>query len=349
MTEFQPEDTRPTPTEAPYGAVPYPGTPDPQGQPFDPRRSYGQQSPAYGQAPPPAPAYGQPAPMAAPAYGQAPPPAPAYGQPAPMAAPAYGQAPPLPLPYGQPAPMASPPQNPAWGAAPPAWNSAPAKKRKAWPWVVGGIGAVAVLGVGAIVTVLFIGKAAVDGLNPDYGAPAVTQQDVATGGGTLIVADGADSAFEIDPTWIDQKDLVLGATDLSGEASLSYIGAWSTAVLTDGQDVSLVTVIVGKESIPLISATLSAEHESSVKGFVNGFADQADNVQVSDATPATTASGLAGLHSTFSADLQGLTVAGDLYTFARGKNFFLLQVTSYNGVPDEASVNQILDTVRVDS
>lgn len=245
--------------------------------------------------------------------------------------------------------MAAPPQNSAWGAAPPAWTSPTAKRRKAWPWVVGGIGAIAVLGVGAIVTVLFIGKAAVDGLNPEYGAPAVTQQDVATGGGTLIIADGANSAFEIDPTWIDQKDLALGANDLSGEASLSYMGAWSTAALTDGTNVSLVMVIVGKESIPLISATLSAEHESSIKGFVNGFAGQAENVQVSDATPATTASGLAGLHSSFSADVEGLTIAGDLYTFARGKNIVLLQVTSYNGVRDDASVNQILDTVRLDS
>jgi hypothetical protein len=218
-----------------------------------------------------------------------------------------------------------------------------------WPWVVGGIGALAVLGVGVIVTAFFIGNAAVDGLNPDYRAPAVTQQDVATGGGTLIIADGANAAFEINPTWIDQKDLVFGNKNLSAEASLSYIDAWSTAALTDGKNVSLVTLVVGKEAIPLISATLSAEHKSSVTGFVNGFSKQAENVKVSDATPATTASGLAGLHSSFTADLQGLTIAGDLYTFARGKNYVVLQVTSYNGVPDEATVNQILDTVRLNS
>ena len=309
MSEFQPENTTPSARGSGRASV-LPGNAERQGQPFDPRQPYGQPAPAP-----------QP----------------------------YGQQAPAPQPYGQPAPMAAPPQNPAWGAPAPTWNAAPAKKRKVWPWVVGGIGTVVVLGIGAIVAALFIGKAAVDGLNPDYAAAPVTQQDVATNGGTLIIDDAADSAFEVDPAWIDQKDLVLGQEDVSGEAALSYIGAWSTAELTGGQDVSLVTVIVGKEKIPLISATLSAEHQLSVTGFMNGFSGQATNVQVSDASPATTASGLAGLHSTFSADLQGLTIAGDLYTFARGNNFVLLQVTSYNGVPDAAAVNQILDTVRLDS
>ncbi|NTV38356.1 MAG: hypothetical protein HGA51_00125 [Demequinaceae bacterium] len=313
MSEFQPENTASSPSQGPAGAEAYNGMPDLQGQPFDPRRAYAQQ--------PPAPATAYP-------NQQAAPPAQAYGQ---------------------AVPMAVGPQNPQWGAPPPAWNAAPTKKRKVWPWVVGGVGGAAVLGVAAIVVVLFVGKAAVDGVNPNYDAPPVTQQDVATGGGTLVIADGANASFEIDPAWTDQTELVLGGDSLGDDVALSYIGAWSTADFAAGQDVSLITVIVGTEGLPLIDATLRAEHESSVDGFFSGLGGEATDVQVTDTVPATTASGLEGLHSSFTAGFQGLTLAGDLYTFARGQNVFMVQVTSYNGIKDETSAKQILDTARIDS
>ncbi len=305
MTEFQPEDTTPTPYGTAQGGAPNPGNPQAQGQPFDPRQPYTQQ--------PPAPGTAYPGPQGTP-----------------VAPPAYGSAAPPFQPYGEPVPVA-------------------AKKRKVWPWVLGGVGALVVLGVGVIVAALVIGKAAVDGLNPNYSAPAVTQQDVAKHGGTLIISDDSVVAFEVDPSWVDQKEMVGAQQAVNSAASLSYAGAWSTADLTKGKDVSLVTVVVGQEKIPLIRATLNAEHQAGVKGFMNGFPASASNVQVSDATAASTASGLDGLHSTFSANLKGLNIVGDLYTFARGKNFVLVQVTSYNGTRDPAAVKQILDTLRLNS
>jgi hypothetical protein len=301
--------------------------PDLQGQPFDPRQPYAQQpyaqQPQTPQATPPTQPYGQMAPPAQP-YGQMAPPAQPYGQ------------------------MAPPPQTPAWGAPPPSWNSAPPKKRKVWPWVAGGVGAVVALGIGAIAIFALIGNAAVTGLNPHYSAKDVEANDVATAGGTLIIGDGATLAFEVDSAWPDQSQLMNTGDNAFKGVTTTYIGAWSTDDVSKVPDVSLIMVEAGQETVPLTAVTLRAEHKSGIKGFVDSLGSTVTDVTVDDAVSYTTASGLKGLHSTFSGNTQGLTLAGDIYSFGHGKNVFFLQVVSYNGVRDDAAIAQILDTLRID-
>lgn len=249
----------------------------------------------------------------------------------------------------QPYAQATAGQAQAWGAPPPNWNSAPAKKRKVWIWVVTGIGTLVAFGIAAIATFAFLGNAAVKGLNPDYGANVVAADDVATAGGTLIIGEGANVAFEVGSAWPDQSQLLANDGSAITGITVTYLGAWSTADLSTAPNVSLVMVEAGEEKVALTSASLRAEHKSGIAGFVGGLGTQITDVQVADAVPYTTASGLNGLHSSFSAKAQGFTLAGDIYTFARGKNIFALQVVSYNGVRDESAIAQVLDTLRIDS
>lgn len=287
MTEFQPEDTTPTPNWTPHGASPYQGMPDLQGQP--------------------------------------------YGQP-----------------YGQVAPTQAPPQGPGWGAPPPAWSPAPAKKRKAWPWVVGGIGALVVLGVATVVAFFFIGNAAVDGLNPNYDAPTVAEGDVATSGGTLVIADGAMVAFEAGQGWTDQSGAVLENVEIPGNAKLTYMGVWATVDPTVDPSTTLVMVSAGEESIPLVTATLKVEHQAYIASFLGAVPTTGVETHVSDPVSAVTASGLSGLHSDITVNSDGMNVVVSVYTFARGKSVAFLQVISYNGAVDAPSGQQVLDTLRID-
>lgn len=250
MSEFQPENTSPTPNEAPHGAAPYQGVPDLQGQPFDPQRSYAQQ-----------------------------PPAPEPGYPAPMAAPAYGQAPPLGQPYGQVPPMAAPPQNPAWGAAPPAWNQAPAKKRKVWPWVVGGVGTLVVLGgVGTLVVLGVIGAANAD-QNENYTGAPIVAGDSATLGDKVLISDSGAVAFEIGPDWVDANDLMdvasaVGPLPEGGSLMATYFTADPST--STGTTPTLVMVVEGAPPGQIGPISLKSAHEGYIAGALQGLEGTGD-------------------------------------------------------------------------
>lgn len=284
-------------------------------------------------------------------YGAAPlpeqqlaPPAQPYGQPLPPAQP-YGQPAP---PYGQPAPMATAPQYAAWGAPPPAWNPAPPRKRKVWPWVVGGIGVVVVLVVAAVLAFFAVGSAAVDGLNPDYDAPPVARTDPASDGGTLIVSDDAKVSFEAGPGWTDESAFLLGSLDGASDVPVTYMAAWTTGDLATDPSASLVVVSAAVETIPLISATLNVEHQSYITSFVQSAPTGGAGTQVGDPEPATTSSGLSGLHSVITIDSDYALITADIYTFGRGKNVVFVQVVSYNGQSDDVAARQVLDSLRIE-
>ncbi len=370
MSEFQPENIKPTSNEASGGPAPYQGLPDLQGQPFDPRQAYGQQPPAYGQAAPPAPAYGQAAPMSAPAYGQVAPPAPAYGQVAPPApaygqaappapaygqaappAPAYGQTPPSGQPYGLPAPMAAPPQNPAWGAPPPNWNSAPAKKRKAWPWVVGGIGALVALGgIGTLVAVGVFGALNAD-QNKNYTAAPIAAGDVPTIGDKIFVSDDGALAFEMGSKWVDASSFT-DVSSISGSLpeGASVMAAYFTFDPTLAVDTppSFVVVIEGASSTQVGPINVTSMHTDFMTGELNSLKGTAQAVESTGPDAVTTANGLDGLVSTISCEYKGTPVRTYVYTFARGKRVAFVEVFSYTDTYDDATAALVTDSLRID-
>jgi len=86
-----------------------------------------------------------------------PPPPDPTQQPYPPQPPQYGQQPPLSGPPGQYAPVSGPPGQPQYGYAPPQ----PPKKRAKWPWIVGGIVLVMIVGCVGAFTALGIGASKV--------------------------------------------------------------------------------------------------------------------------------------------------------------------------------------------
>ena len=312
MTEFQPENTTPDPRHSANGAAPY--APNLAQQPAPPAPPYGGQ--------PPTPSYG----------GQ--PPTPSYG-----GQPYGGQ------PYGQPASMAAAPQNAEWGAPPPAWNSAPPKKRKVWPWVLGGIGAVVVLGVAAVVGFFVIGTAAVDAVNPNYDAPPVAAGDVATTDGTIMVVDNAHVAFEVGPQWTDQTDQIFGASNPVTDTPINYASAWTTVAEPTAEDATVVMILTGTEARPLVLADLKKEHNDFIKSFLDGAGSSVDP---GDSSSYTTAYGLKGLRTAFTIDVNGLTTACNVFSFVRGDQVVFVGVFSYTGVPDDAAADQIVGTLRIE-
>jgi hypothetical protein len=338
MTEFQPEDTWPTTNEAFGGPAPYQGMPALQGQPFDPRQAYGQQPPAYGQAAPPAPAYGQAAPPA-PAYGQMAPPAPAYGQ-APPPAPAYGQAPPMP----------APPQNPAWGAPPPIWNAAPAKKRKVWPWVVGGVGALVVLGgVGALVVLGVIGATNAD-QNEHYTGDPITAADLpALGDKVVVSADGA-VAFEIGDSWVDATNLVGSSAVEQLPEGATYAGMYFTSDPATATDhiPTLVMILEGAPSNQVGPINLQQAHDGYMSGALDSAKQLGADASFEGPNPVTTAHGLDGLVSGISGDAQGVPIRVHSYTFVRSKRVVWVEVSAYTVDFDDATAALITDSLRID-
>lgn len=345
MSEFQPENPTPTPNEAPYGAAPYQGMPDLQGQPFDPRRPYGQQPPV-----PDAARSGQQAfPTAAPAYGQMAPPAQPYAQVAPPAQPyaqPYAQAPA----YGHAPPMSAPPQNPVWGVAPPTWNATPAKKRKVWPWVVGGVGALVVLGgVGAVVILGVIGANNAD-QNENYTGAPIVAGDAPTLGDEVLISDSGAVAFDIGSSWVDANDLMdvasaVGPLPKGGSLMATYFTANpSTSV---GKTPTLVMVVEGAPPGQIGPIDLKFAHDNYIKGALAGLDKSGMTATTTEAVALTTTNGLDGLVTSLSLDSDGVPIRAYEYTFVRSQRVVYVQIMSYDGSFDDATAALVTDSLRI--
>ncbi len=320
MTEFQPENTTPDPHGSTNAAAPYKGMPDLQGQPFDPRGSYAQQ-PA--------------APDAAPPAQQAAPPAQPFGD----------------QPYGQAAPMAAALQNPAWGAPPPAWSPAPAKKRKAWPWVLGIVGGLVVLGgVGTAVAFGVNGALHADQNDNYTGAPIATG-DAPVLGDQVFISDSGTVAFETGSGWFDANSIVDAGGASSGlPDGTSMAAAYFTADPATAGDVppTLVLVIEGAPAGQVGPADVKAAHDGAVSGVVKSFNSSGTDVTSTGPESLTTANGLDGMVSTVSGTLGGMQVRLYGYTFARGERVVFVQVASYTGELDDATAAMVTESLRID-
>ena len=298
--------------------------------------------------PTPVHAYGQTAPAAPeyltvvmpPAPGTEPQPAPQpYAQPAPQP---YAQ--PAPQPYAQPAPQPYAQQAPP----PAAWPPPASTQRKVWPWVVGGIGTLALLGIAGVIAVVLMGKAAVDGLNSDYDAPEVTAQDTATSGGTIVISDDAAMAFEPGPDWTNETSTFLGDFGDVGDVRITFTGAWTIENYGADPSATIVMALAGKEPLPLVRSSLEVEHALFIDSFTESFTQQGSAVTMGQREDATTSSGLAGLSSTFTASMQTGLMQGEIHSFARGNNVVFVVTLSTSMSGSDAAMDQVLETLRLD-
>lgn len=254
--------------------------------------------------------------------------------------------------YAQPAYASAPPVSaPAAYGAGHMWAPAyaPAKKRKVWPWVVGGVGGMLVLGIGAVFAVSTLGNAAVDAVNPDYEGAPIEANDVAKNGGELVMADDGKVAFEIDPTWADEAAGVFGNSLDGGDVEITFSGAWSAPFESGQTDTSLIMVLAGPEKVPVTGALLDVEHEAYLSSFKTSLDDLTVTTIISNAEPYTTAGGLSGRSSEIQISVDGVpSMSGTLYTFARGRNLVYVQTLSTD-VDAETDMGAIvLDTLRID-
>lgn len=316
MSEFQPEDTPPQPDAVANSITPLPEK----------------------AAPPPPPQY-------APAASPPPPP---YGQAAPPPPPPYGQAaPPPPPPYGQAAPLLP---GTAWDGPPPSWNPAPVKKRKAWPWVVGIVGGLVLLGGGTAVILGVTGALNAD-QNDNYVGEPISSSDEPTLGDQLLVSDDGTLAFDINSEWVDASTI----SDISSLAEgfprgASIMGAYFTfdpVTAVDGPP-TFAVVIEGGDASLVGPVDVRAIHDDFVTGAVESIEAEGLSVTTTEPEAVTTANGLDGFVSTFSGEYQGIPIRSSVYTFGRGKRIVFVEIFSYTTSFDDATAALVTDSLRMD-
>ncbi len=262
------------------------------------------------------------------------------------------QVPPQPQQFAQPptSPAYAPPSGPTWTAPQPAWTPAPPKKRKAWPWVVGIVGGLVVLGgVGAAIAFAVNSNLNAD-QNDSYTGSPITANDVPTVGDRVVVSDDGLVSFESDSGWVNASDYMdTAAIERSLPAGAHLIGAYFTSSLTAATDQvpSLVMVLEGSGPEQVGRIDVETAHRGVMDGAVKQLGGATDTI-VSEPSEVTTANGLDGMMSTISASIQGSPLRAHEYTFARGKHVVFVQVMAYTDTFDDATAALVTDTLRID-
>lgn len=262
---------------------------------------------------------------------------------------------PPPPPYAQAAPpyaQAAPPlPGTAWDAPPPSWNSAPVKKRKAWPWVVGIVGGLVVLGGAATVIILGVSGALNADQNDNYVGEPIDSSDAPTLGDQLLVSDDGTVAFDIGSEWVDADTL----TDISGleegfPSGASIMGAYFTFDPITAEDVppSFVVVVEGGDASFVGPVDVRSIHDDFMSGAVESIEAGGVTITTTEPEAVTTSNGLDGFVSTLSGEYEGIPVRSSVYTFGRGKRIVFVEIFSYTTSFDDATATLVTDSLRMD-
>lgn len=252
---------------------------------------------------------------------------------------------------GADTPAAPPYQQPTqWAAPPTAWAPAPPRKRKVWPWVVGAVGLLVVVGGGlAALAVGAIGSMNGD-QNENYVGEPVTAGDAPTVGVDVLVSDDERVAFEVGADWVDAAEFIdVSAFEVKGNDDVETVGVYYTAdPLSSAEAPSLVIVMAGSPTRELGSSAVEATHKGFLKGMTSGASEAEMDTTFADAAPVTTALGLDGLVTVARVNVQGVDVRLEGYTFVRSDRYVAVMVTNYSGKEDAAASSLVLDTLRID-
>jgi hypothetical protein len=241
-------------------------------------------------------------------------------------------------------------QTPTWSAPPAQWPTQAPKRRKAWPWVLGIVGGLVVLGGAGFAVLYGVNGALNADQNENYAGSPIAAGDSPILGDELIISDDGRVAFEMGADWVNAADYVDVSSltdDLPDNAS--SMGAYFTAdPIIASVTPTMVLVLEGSEPDTLGGVNLERAHESALVGVVDSAKDAGYSPSTDDASPVTTALGLEGLVTVTSMDVDGVPMRIALYTFVRSDRVVFFQIATYTGSDDAATVALVTDSLRID-
>ncbi|MCB2413634.1 hypothetical protein LGT39_12345 [Demequina sp. TTPB684] len=244
--------------------------------------------------------------------------------------------------------QAAPPA--AWGAPPAPWAAPVEKKRKAWPWVLGAVGALVVLGGIGFAVVYGVNGVLTADQNENYVGDPIAAEDAPLLGDALIVSEDGAVAFEIGAEWVDAGEYVdMGELTSQLPDGARAMGTYFTVdPFTATVIPTMVIVLEGEPPSQIGAVDLEEAHRGAFEGVADAAAGQGVDTTREGPTAVTTAQGLDGLLSTMSFTMDDVPVQMSLHTFVRGERVVWVQVATYTGEEDAGTVALVTDSLRID-
>ncbi len=247
--------------------------------------------------------------------------------------------------------MYAPPQEPAWAPPQSTWAPEPPKKRRAWPWILGIVGGLVVLGGAGVGVTLAVNGLLNADQNENYTGAPITPGDSPTLGDRLLVSDSGFVALELGATWVDANDYV-DVTSAVGPLpnGATLVGTYFTDDPLAAVDVvpTLVMVLEGVPENQLGPVDLESAHEGFISGGLAGLNQMGTAATVSEPAPVTTANGLNGLVTELSLEMEGIAIRAYEYTFVRSERVVYVQVMAYTSTFDDVAAALATDSLRID-
>ena len=208
-----------------------------------------------------------------------------------------------------------------------------------------GLGIAGVLGLGVVAALVVFIIPKLSSMSPDYTGAPVTASDVASEGALLVLSSGDTVAVETPEGWVDAATYVDIAEMSAGlPAGMEWLGVWFTSAPSGTSPPQLVMVAEAKSQAVGIGSL------SDLQNQVIGGASASDGVSgVGDTTDVILANGLEGKRTTVTIDVSnGMTATMVVATFGHGRRLALVMWTSYSGPVDEAKLQALIDSLRID-
>ena len=222
----------------------------------------------------------------------------------------------------------------------------PGARKRSWRGLWWGLGIAGVLGLGVIAALIVFIIPKLSPMSPDYTGAPVTASDVASEGALLALSSGDTVAVEIPEGWVDAATYVDTAEMSVGlPAGTEWLGVWFTSAPSGTNPPELVMVAEANSQAAGIGSL------SDFQNQVIGGASGSDGVSgVGDTTDVTLANGLEGKRTTVTIDVgDGMTATMVVATFGHGRRLAMVMWTSYSGPVDEAKLQALMESLRIDS
>jgi hypothetical protein len=231
------------------------------------------------------------------------------------------------------------------------WSQQPPKKRKAWQWILGIVGVLALLGGAGAAIAYGVDAALHPEQNDNYAGSPIAAGDVPTRGNELIVSNSGSVAFEVGRKWIDTDTLSgyygnVGPSPDGAALVATYYAIDSTT--PDRFFPTVVHVFEGDPRGQVGPIDLAANHERFVAANVHGLRSPRAHATTSEARPVTTANGLDGLVTEVSSEYKGSWMSFHTYTFVRYQRVVHVEIITYTRAFDEPTAALVTNSLRID-
>lgn len=225
--------------------------------------------------------------------------------------------------------------------SPPARMPTPAQYRRRMrllQWLLVPVGAVAAWFVVSAALETFEPKEST--LSPDYsGAPVEASEASAT----LVVSSEGTVAYARGASWVEAQDYIDLSSQLAGlDPRTTLTGAHLTA--DPNVDVPQLVMVIEVAS----DATSTAYLSGLMDGYFDGIEPTGSNLSKGERQPLTTNNGLEGYRQDFSMDFNEVPTVNTAIAVGHGARAVMIQWTSYLGPVDEAALDELVQSLRVD-